>query len=527
MRSTASCVLSSRRIMSISDPTRSGHYRGSMPVYAICWSVARFGAALFAALLAACGASSPPANGGGGARESGDWTPGPALYDIGVEQNLEVPMDDGVVLRVDVKYPVDRQSGEAAPGPFPSLLTQTPYGKNLLDSPVRQFMGGSIEDYLVQRGYIAVIADVRGRGASDGDFAIWSERESRDVGLQNLMAGRAKGLAMRQGQHVDTRYQLLIGPWTHTQSATAPRVAQIRLRWFDRWLKDVHNGVDETEDTIHFNILGTNRWVDAGGWPLRETTSVVYYLQGGRVGSGVLSLNDGGLSTMMPAESDGSDRLPWTGVSSPCEVQLKVQTAGLLELTGVPLDSACGSGADLTKETSARTYTTEPFDSPKIIAGPINVTLYASSTRPDAEFIVNLKRVTAMGNPVSIQSGALLSSQRQIDEALSWRDASGNIIQPHHPFLGPDSAQALTPGEVTRFDIGVWPTAFLIDKGERLRITLSSLDIPFALPGIPTVADLALGIYDVQHNSAYPSSLIVPMADPSGFARDCRICETK
>jgi predicted acyl esterase len=38
-------------------------------------------------------------------------------------------MSDGTVLRVDVYFPTNTQTGAAAPGPFPVILTQTPYGK--------------------------------------------------------------------------------------------------------------------------------------------------------------------------------------------------------------------------------------------------------------------------------------------------------------------------------------------------------------------------------------------------------------
>jgi predicted acyl esterase len=38
-------------------------------------------------------------------------------------------MSDGTVLRVNVIYPTDPKTGKIARGPFPVLLTQTPYGK--------------------------------------------------------------------------------------------------------------------------------------------------------------------------------------------------------------------------------------------------------------------------------------------------------------------------------------------------------------------------------------------------------------
>src|SRR5271166_1787948 len=57
------------------------------------------------------------------------WTPGPAVYGVGVRHNVAVPMSDGVVLRADIHYPTVPETGRPAAGPFPVLLSMTPYGK--------------------------------------------------------------------------------------------------------------------------------------------------------------------------------------------------------------------------------------------------------------------------------------------------------------------------------------------------------------------------------------------------------------
>jgi putative CocE/NonD family hydrolase len=81
-------------------------------------------------------------------------------------------MSDGVRLFADVLRPA-QPDGSPAPGRFPVILTQTPYNKN---SPQLNFQN----DYLVQRGYVQVIADVRGTGASEGMWDSFGEREQRD-----------------------------------------------------------------------------------------------------------------------------------------------------------------------------------------------------------------------------------------------------------------------------------------------------------------------------------------------------------
>ena len=90
----------------------------------------------------------------------------PAQYAVAVDQHVPVQMSDGVVLNAVVRRP-------DAPGRFPAIVTITPYnGTN-----------GAISvnnDYLVQRGYVQVIVDVRGTGESQGTWDDLGTREQRD-----------------------------------------------------------------------------------------------------------------------------------------------------------------------------------------------------------------------------------------------------------------------------------------------------------------------------------------------------------
>lgn len=100
----------------------------------------------------------------------GTWTPGEATYGSGLDTGISVTMSDGVILTVDISYPTDRATGTRAAGPFPVLLTQTPY----------KFLDSKAGDYFVQRGYIYVTAHVRGTLTSGGNFAWLSARDAQD-----------------------------------------------------------------------------------------------------------------------------------------------------------------------------------------------------------------------------------------------------------------------------------------------------------------------------------------------------------
>ena len=80
-----------------------------------------------------------------------------------IEFDVPVPMRDGVVLRADIYRPV-------GDGPWPVLLQRTPYNKQM---PLLQAL---VLDTLkaVQRGYIVVQQDTRGRFKSDGEWLPWA-----------------------------------------------------------------------------------------------------------------------------------------------------------------------------------------------------------------------------------------------------------------------------------------------------------------------------------------------------------------
>lgn len=87
--------------------------------------------------------------------------------EVRIEFDLPVPMRDGTVLRADVYRP----DGD---GSFPVLLHRSPYGKR---TPAGV---GLIIDTLraVERGYIVVHQDTRGRFASDGEWMPWQYERS-------------------------------------------------------------------------------------------------------------------------------------------------------------------------------------------------------------------------------------------------------------------------------------------------------------------------------------------------------------
>lgn len=100
------------------------------------------------------------------------WQPDPPKYGYDQKKDIPIRMDDGIVLQADEYFPVNPATGAKVPGRFPVLLAETPYGKGRAVQ--------NLADYFVRRGYILIIADLRGFGASQGQAAWFGARMGRD-----------------------------------------------------------------------------------------------------------------------------------------------------------------------------------------------------------------------------------------------------------------------------------------------------------------------------------------------------------
>lgn len=117
------------------------------------------------------------------------WRPERAVYGTASINDIPVAGAGGTTIRVDEIYPT-LADGAPAPGPFPVLLTMTPYGKgqggsssagSASSSSGGTSPTGGADNYLVQRGYIEVVMDVRGTGDSGGQWGLFDPIQQRDA----------------------------------------------------------------------------------------------------------------------------------------------------------------------------------------------------------------------------------------------------------------------------------------------------------------------------------------------------------
>jgi hypothetical protein len=107
-------------------------------------------------------------------------------------------------------------------------------------------------------------------------FSGWHDEAYGPHGATNNYAGL---VAARRGN--PTRAALIMGPWQHGVPRMGRTAAgerefgpsssvdydDIVLRWMDRYVRDVDNGVDRAKPVRVF-VMGSNTWLEADAWPV-------------------------------------------------------------------------------------------------------------------------------------------------------------------------------------------------------------------------------------------------------------------
>lgn len=270
------------------------------------------------------------------------------------------------------------------------------------------------------------------------------------------------------------------------------------LPFYDCYLKGKRTSYLDEPDVRYF-VTGADRFESDTSWPPRAARYVPFYLGSGPTGS-VASLNDGSLSATVPDTSGGETMFDYPNPGWRMGV--------------------VGFGKDGRPDPVRRvlTFATPPLDHDLEIAGPIELKLYAASSRDDTDFFIKLSEQFAQDaeerardiQPRSriVTKGWLRASMRAIDKKLSLSHA------PRYAFT---KKEPITPGRVYEFTVAVMPTAYRFRKGSRVRLELANGDSNvtegvFAHPYTPD----KVGRDVIQHSARYPSQLLLPIIENRG-----------
>ncbi len=309
------------------------------------------------------------------------------------------------------------------------------------------------------------------------------------------------GMRVKSPAAVRERQHLVLGPWNHSGMARGNPIGAYdfgmrstggvidadgaQLRWFDRWLRGIENGVDD-EPPVRLFVMGSNQWRDEREWPLARTDWQEWFLHsGGRANS----LNgDGALNRELPASEP-----PDSYVYNPRD---PVPTMG----GGLCCNAVVSQGGAYDQRpVEARgdvlVYTTPPLDQPVEVTGPVKLILCASSSAPDTDWTAKLVDVSPCGYARNLTDGILRARFR-----TSMREGT-----------------PIMPGDVIEYEIDLWSTSNTFLPGHRIRLEVSSSNFPRfdrnpntgELPG--RSAEMVSALQTVFHSSEYPSRLILPV----------------
>ncbi len=309
-----------------------------------------------------------------------------------------------------------------------------------------------------------------------------------------------------------------MGPWTHSGYASltagdmstapeggAPDIRSVELEWFDRWLKDLPNGV-EKEKRLRYFLMGGGKgpqtgakeiphggeWKTSDSWPPGETEASCFYLWPG-----------GLLAEKPPAGGENS-------TSYRFDPHNPVPTiGGNLAVMPLPTGSFNQKGDDrfifstdrlpLCSRNDVICFMTDPLVRDMAIAGPLHVRLWVSTDGFDTDFTVKLVDV--------------YPPSPEYPEGVALNLADGIMRLRFHG--GFEKESPVNPGEVYEIHFEIDPTANRFAAGHRIRMDISSSNFPRfdinpntgGIPGVDRHRRTAVNT--VYHSACRPSCLVV------------------
>jgi len=210
-------------------------------------------------------------------------------------------------------------------------------------------------------------------------------------------------------------------------------------QFFDYWLKGIDNGFSEIPRVKIF-VLGDNEWRYENEWPLARTKYTKYYFHS--KGSANTLDGDGTMNTSKPSDEPYDSYL--YDPTNPVAISLECDLWSLA-LT-------IKNRVSVEKRSDVLVYTTPELNEDTEITGPIKVTLFASSSARDTDFTATLVDVFPSGYAHMIQEGILRARYRNSDRSPSL----------------------IEPGKIYKYTIDLWATSFVVKKGHKIRVEISS-----------------------------------------------------
>ncbi len=288
--------------------------------------------------------------------------------------------------------------------------------------------------------------------------------------------------------------KMILGPWGHSDEASTSSgsdesgeqvwidLYELYRRWFDRWLRGAENGITD-EPAVQLYAVNLDRWLAAEAYPLPATSYTSLYLSSDGDasvgGDGRLLLEKSDLGTEFDSYTyDPGDPTPslWFGAPQPYQEVLQWRDDILV-------------------------YETEPLADTLVVAGPITLELFASTSALDTDWFAYWRIIESDGDEYLMGGGGLRARFRD-----SW-----------------SRPQLLEESTVYRYTLDLRHMSIAIPAGSVIRLEIASAAYPRFSRNLNTgghnelETEYAVAEQRVYHSEAYPSRLILPLVDPKQY----------
>lgn len=272
-----------------------------------------------------------------------------------------------------------------------------------------------------------------------------------------FLQGTLTAFASRQykgGEGAKGQQKLVIGPWTHfwplsqyfgdfemPKAGMQPPVDISPKRWFDYYLKDMPNGLEEIPTVIYY-VMGPfdgtssngNVWRTSNIWPV-PATETSYYLTPG------FQLN----KAKPTVEAKASYQY------NPMDV---IPTLGGRNLF---LESGPRDQKSIESRKDILVFTSDKLEEDVEVTGPISATLYFKTDQKDTDIVLRLCDVYPDGKSILISEGGSRLGVLCYQTGLNSSDQIDQIYE---------------------VKIDLWATSMVFAKGHAIRLSVSSSNYP-------------------------------------------------
>ena len=295
-------------------------------------------------------------------------------------------------------------------------------------------------------------------------------------------------------KHNRANQKVIWGPWKHHFNTTREihgvkfgsnairyDLDCLCLRWFDRFLKNINNGVEQ-EPAAQYYLVGENTWNHAAKWPPAEVEYQKIYIHSG--GNARTSTGDGTLKITPPDNQSYDSYLFDPNDPAPFLIDVSENEMNVPENY---------KGVDTRDDVLV--YTSDILQEDIAIVGNVYAEIYASSSARDTDWLVRLEDVDEDGNSIRLVDGILRARYRKAF----------------------DKSELLEPGKVEKYEIRMAKIANQFQKGHRIRVAITSgaqnLTFPNHNTGnnVPDDVEMIQALQKIYHDERHQSHIKLPI----------------